>query len=140
MVGGTGGRLASKTALVTGATGNIGRAIAVALAREGAYVVLSGRSAQRGGEVVDEIRRAGGRAEFVAAELDGSPSASNELAAEATRILGGRVDVLVNNARIFPTSPSSAAAGRSSTSAPGSPASGSPSPRSTARPSARSKP
>jgi NAD(P)-dependent dehydrogenase (short-subunit alcohol dehydrogenase family) len=109
VAGGTGGRLASKTALVTGATGNIGRAIAVAFAREGAHVVLSGRSAQRGGEVVDEIRRAGGRAEFVAADLDGSPSASNELAAEATRILAGRVDVLVNNAGIFPTSPSSAA-------------------------------
>ena len=104
-----GSRLVSKTALVTGATSNIGRAIAVAFAGEGAHVVVSGRSAQRGGEVVDEIRRAGGRAEFVAAHLDGSPSASNELAAEATRILGSRVDVLVNNAGIFPPSPSSAA-------------------------------
>jgi predicted dinucleotide-binding enzyme len=86
VAGGVSGRLASKKALVTGATGNIGRAIAVAFAGEGAHVVLSGRSAQRGSEVVDEIRTAGGQADFVAADLDGSPSASNELAVEATRI------------------------------------------------------
>jgi NAD(P)-dependent dehydrogenase (short-subunit alcohol dehydrogenase family) len=104
-----GGRLDSKTALVTGATGSIGRAIAVAFAREGARVVVSGRDPQRGADVVGEIRRDGGHAEFVAADLDGSRSASNELAAEATRILGGHVDVLVNNAGIFPPSPSSAA-------------------------------
>jgi NAD(P)-dependent dehydrogenase (short-subunit alcohol dehydrogenase family) len=104
-----GTRLVTKTALVTGATSNIGRAIAVAFAREGAHVVVSGRSTQRGGEVVDEIRRAGGQADFVGADLDGSPNASRELAAEATRILGGHIAVLVNNAGIFPPSPSSAA-------------------------------
>ena len=104
-----GTRLASKTALVTGATSNIGRAIAVAFGREGAHVVVSGRSAQRGAEVVDEIRSAGGQADFSVAELDGSATASRALAAQATRILGGRVDVLVNNAGIFPPSPSSAA-------------------------------
>jgi NAD(P)-dependent dehydrogenase (short-subunit alcohol dehydrogenase family) len=103
-----GTRLASQTALVTGATSNIGRAIAVAFAREGAHVVVSGRSMQRGDEVVDEIRSAGGQADFVAADLDGSPKASRELAAEATRILHGHIDVLVNNAGIFPPSPSSA--------------------------------
>jgi NAD(P)-dependent dehydrogenase (short-subunit alcohol dehydrogenase family) len=97
-----GTRLAGKTALVTGATSNIGRAIAIALAAEGAHVVVSGRSHQRGGEVVDEIGAAGGRADFVAANLDGSASASNSLAAEATRLLGGHIDVLVNNAGIFP--------------------------------------
>ncbi len=102
-------RLDSKTALVTGATGSIGRAIAVAFAREAAHVVVSGRDLQRGADVIDEIRRAGGHADFVAADLDGSPEASRELAAEATRILGGRVAVLVNNAGIFPRSPSSAA-------------------------------
>ena len=49
------GRLHGKTAQVTGATGNIGRAIAEAFAAEGAHVV-SGRSAQRGAQVVDGIR------------------------------------------------------------------------------------
>jgi NAD(P)-dependent dehydrogenase (short-subunit alcohol dehydrogenase family) len=99
-----GTRLESKTALVTGATSNIGRAIAIAFGAEGAHVVVSGRSAERGGEVVDQIRVAGGRADFVAADLNGSPTASRELAAEATRVLGGRIDVLVNNAGIFPRS------------------------------------
>ena len=75
-----GTRLEGKTALVTGATSNIGRAIAIAFGAEGAHVVVSGRSVERGAEVVDRITRRGGRAEFVAADLDGSPTASTELA------------------------------------------------------------
>ncbi|MFI6085280.1 SDR family NAD(P)-dependent oxidoreductase [Streptomyces sp. NPDC051217] len=92
-----GTRLQNKTALVTGSTSNIGRAIAVAVAAEGAHVVVSGRSAERGAEVVEEIRSAGGRADFVAADLDGTSRASRTLAEEATRALGGRIDILVNN-------------------------------------------
>ncbi|MFF4112396.1 SDR family NAD(P)-dependent oxidoreductase [Streptomyces sp. NPDC001714] len=95
-------RLAGKTALVTGATSNIGRAIAEAFAVEGAHVVVSGRSAGRGAEVVEGIRAGGGRADFVRADLDGSAAASLALAEEATRVLGGRIDVLVNNAGIYP--------------------------------------
>ena len=91
-------RLAGKTALVTGATSNIGRAIAVALAAEGAQVVVAGRNKERGDEVVAEIRSAGGSADFVAVDLDGTKAAANELAGEATRLLGGRIDILVNNA------------------------------------------
>ncbi|WP_046729827.1 SDR family NAD(P)-dependent oxidoreductase [Streptomyces humi] len=96
------GRLVGKTALVTGATSNIGRAIAEAFAGEGAHVVVSGRSAGRGTEVVDGIRALGGRADFVRADLDGSADASRALAEEAARVLGGRIDVLVNNAGIYP--------------------------------------
>lgn len=95
-------RLEGKTALVTGATSNIGRAIAEAFAAEGAHVVVSGRSVGRGREVVDGIRALGGRADFVQADLDGSAAASQALAREATRVLGGRIDVLVNNAGIYP--------------------------------------
>ncbi|UJR81977.1 SDR family NAD(P)-dependent oxidoreductase [Sandaracinus amylolyticus] len=95
-------RLANKTALVTGATSNIGRAIAVALAREGAHVAVHGRDAARAAEVVTAIREAGGRAESVLVDLDGSLAASRALAEEAARVLGGRVDVLVNNAGIYP--------------------------------------
>src|SRR3954454_7680998 len=95
-------RLHEKTALVTGATSNIGRAIAVAFAREGAHVVVSGRDAQRGAEVVEEIRAQGGQADFVQTDLDGSPEASQNLAAQANKLLGGRIDILVNNAGIFP--------------------------------------
>ncbi|WP_329083315.1 MULTISPECIES: SDR family NAD(P)-dependent oxidoreductase [unclassified Streptosporangium] len=97
-----GRRLDGKTALVTGATSNIGRAVATAFAAEGAHVVVTGRDAERGGEVVARIRAAGGRGDFVAAHLDGSLRASHDLAAEADRVLGGRIDILVNNAGIFP--------------------------------------
>jgi NAD(P)-dependent dehydrogenase (short-subunit alcohol dehydrogenase family) len=99
-----GSRLANKTALVTGATSNIGRAIAIGLAAEGASVVVGGRNSSRGDEVVQEIVAAGGRAQFVAGNLDGSMLASRALAVDATRALNGRIDVLVNNAGIFPGS------------------------------------
>jgi NAD(P)-dependent dehydrogenase (short-subunit alcohol dehydrogenase family) len=88
--------------LVTGSTSNIGQAIAVAFASEGAQVIVSGRNRERGERIVDGIRAAGGRADFVAADLDGSARRSHDLAAEATRTLGGRIDILVNNAGIFP--------------------------------------
>lgn len=96
------GRLQDKRALVTGATSNIGRAIAERFAAEGAHVVVSGRSAERGTEVVDAIRARGGRADFVQADLDGGAEASRALAEEAGSILGGGIDVLVNNAGIYP--------------------------------------
>src|SRR5258708_18097639 len=97
-----GARLENKTALVTGATSNIGRAIAIAFAAEGAHVVASGRSQERGGEGIEEIRAAGGRGDFVYPHLDGSARASPDLAAQAARALRGRIDVLVTNAGIFP--------------------------------------
>lgn len=64
--------------------------------------MVSGRSSERGAAVVEEIRAGGGRADFVAVDLDGSRAASDALTAEATRALGGRIDVLVNNAGIYP--------------------------------------
>ncbi|HEY6887892.1 MAG TPA: SDR family NAD(P)-dependent oxidoreductase, partial [Solirubrobacter sp.] len=94
-------RLHEKTALVTGATSNIGRAIAVEFGRQGAHVVVSGRDDARGAEVVREIEGRGGRADFVAADLDGTKAASQRLAEQATDTLGGRIDILVNNAGIF---------------------------------------
>ncbi len=99
-----GERMQSKTALVTGATSNIGRAIAIGFAAEGASVVISGRSASRGDEVAQEIKRSGGQAQFVPADLDGSARASRDLSNAALDALDGRIDVLVNNAGIFPGS------------------------------------
>lgn len=99
-----GERLHNKTALVTGSTSNIGRAIAEAFAAEGAHVIVSGRDRERAAQVVEGIRAAGGRADFLVADLDGSAEASRDLAERARRSLGGRIDILVNNAGIYPGS------------------------------------
>ena len=96
------GRLASRTALVTGSTSGIGAATARLLAAEGAHVLVSGRDTARGQAVVDEIVGAGGRADFVAVDLGGSYDDLRAFATEATSVLGGTVDVLVNNAGIYP--------------------------------------
>lgn len=95
-------RLQGKHALITGSTSNIGRAIAEAYAAEGAHVIVSGRDEARGAEAVAAIREQGGRADFVRADLDGTPEAAGALAAESAKLLGGRIDILVNNAGIFP--------------------------------------
>jgi NAD(P)-dependent dehydrogenase (short-subunit alcohol dehydrogenase family) len=100
--------LSGSTALVTGGTSGIGKATAIALAGLGAHVVLSGRDAARGEDVVSRIRSSGGKADFVAADL--TDAASARALADRARELGGQVDVLVNNAGIFPTGPTSATA------------------------------
>ncbi|MFI6782098.1 SDR family NAD(P)-dependent oxidoreductase [Micromonospora sp. NPDC050276] len=92
----------TKTALITGSTSGIGRATALKLASDGVRVVVSGRNAERGLEVVEQIRTAGGEAYFVGADLRDAQSAV-ELAAKATQVAesaGGTLDVLVNNAAI----------------------------------------
>lgn len=95
--------LSGRTALVTGGTSGIGRATAVALARLGAHVAVTGRDTERGKEVVAEITEAGGRADFIAAELADEHAAA-DLAERALAVLG-TVDVLVNNAGVFPFGP-----------------------------------
>ena len=86
---------AGRTALVTGATAGIGRAVAVQLADRGADVVVHGRDPRRGAEVVAEIAQRGGQARFLAADLTNADEVV-QLAADA-----GEVDILVNNAGIY---------------------------------------
>ena len=86
--------LEGRTALVTGATSGIGRAVAIALAAHGADVVVHGRDPERGREVVQAVVDAGGRARFIAADLN--DSADTQRLAD----VAGDIDILVNNAGI----------------------------------------
>jgi NAD(P)-dependent dehydrogenase (short-subunit alcohol dehydrogenase family) len=83
------------TALVTGATAGIGRAIALQLAALGAEVVVQGRSAERGAETVRAIENDGGKARFVTADLSRADEV-RRLADDA-----GPVDILINNAGVY---------------------------------------
>jgi 3-oxoacyl-[acyl-carrier protein] reductase len=90
--------LEGKIAIVTGASRGIGRAIARALAAEGARVVLAARDAGRLGEAVAEIASSGGQAEALV--VDVADRASVETAVDHVLHAHGRIDHLVNNAGI----------------------------------------
>jgi 3-oxoacyl-[acyl-carrier protein] reductase len=89
--------LAGRRALVTGAGRGVGAEIARTLAASGAAVAVNDLYAERADAVVDEIRKAGGRAARATGDV-GDWQAVQQLVAEATRALGGGIDVLVNNA------------------------------------------
>lgn len=90
-------KLAGRTALVTGASVGIGRAIAVALSAEGVRVAVTARRADKLRELADEIVAAGG-AEPVLIEQDMYAEDAAARIAAAARAGLGAVDILVNNA------------------------------------------
>lgn len=90
-------QLNDKTALVTGASVGIGRAIAVALAAEGVRVAVAARRVEKLEELAREIVAAGGKPPVVIASDLYAEDAAPKLAAAAVAGLG-RVDILVNNA------------------------------------------
>ncbi len=92
------GLLDGKVALVTGGGSGIGRASGVALAREGAKVVLADVDARGGEETARLIEAAGGEALFVAADVSRSQEVE-ALMARAVEVFG-RLDCAVNNAGI----------------------------------------
>ncbi len=90
------GKLEGKTAIVTGGTSGMGRGIAALFAAEGAAVVIGGRDAVRGREVVASITSRGGKAVFI--EGDIAEVATNRRLVDAAVADFGGVQLLVPNA------------------------------------------
>jgi 3-oxoacyl-[acyl-carrier protein] reductase len=98
----------SRTAIVTGASRGIGRAVAKRLAKDGFDVVVNYASNAKEAEiVVTEIQSSGGRAMAIRADVGNATDVEN-LFADALRAFG-RVDIVVNNSGIMPLSPISKA-------------------------------
>ncbi|MBK7949736.1 MAG: SDR family NAD(P)-dependent oxidoreductase [Deltaproteobacteria bacterium] len=89
-------RLADKVSVITGSTSGLGAATARRFAAEGARVVVSGRSAERGEKVVDEIRKGGGDAIFLACDLGDEASVKGLIERAVAHY--GRIDNLIANA------------------------------------------
>ena len=90
--------LTGKTALVTAASGGIGRGVAEALADAGVRVAISGRTLASLEMVAETLAsRADGRPAIVVGDV-GAKGGPAQIAAEASAALGGRIDILVNNA------------------------------------------
>lgn len=96
-------KLENKVALITGATSGIGEASAKLFAKEGATVILVGRNEKRGQEIVSEIEKEGGKADFYACDVtDEDTVAGLRGYVEKTY---GRLDVLFSNAGLLLTNP-----------------------------------
>ncbi|MBC7927858.1 MAG: SDR family oxidoreductase [Bryobacteraceae bacterium] len=98
-------KLEGKTALVTGASRGIGRAIAVRLAEDGANVLVHyGKSAEAAEEVAGVIRKAGGTAAVLGGDLSSSAGVTELVSGVAKTLgqngVGKKLDILVNNAGI----------------------------------------
>jgi NAD(P)-dependent dehydrogenase (short-subunit alcohol dehydrogenase family) len=90
---------AGKTVLVTGSTDGLGRELALALAADGAHVIVHGRNAERGQALVDQIKKSGkGSASFYAADF-ASLEAVRGFASQVARDYP-KLDLLVNNAGV----------------------------------------
>jgi NAD(P)-dependent dehydrogenase (short-subunit alcohol dehydrogenase family) len=88
--------LAGRTAVITGASRNIGAALATGFAKAGADLVMVAREAHRLAEHAEHVRTVTGRCVETVATDVADPDAAERIASAAARI--GRVDILVNNA------------------------------------------
>jgi NAD(P)-dependent dehydrogenase (short-subunit alcohol dehydrogenase family) len=92
------------TALITGGTSGIGRAVANKLAQMSIHVLVVGRNVERGARTIAEIRMAGGQADFISSDLRDASSA-RQVARRAVELGNGHVDILINNAGVYPFGP-----------------------------------
>jgi NAD(P)-dependent dehydrogenase (short-subunit alcohol dehydrogenase family) len=92
-------KLEGKVALITGGSSGIGSATAEMFAEEGAKVVITGRSQERGEQVAQAIRDAGGEAMFIRSDVRAADDCRQ--AVEQTLQRFGQIDVLFNNAGVF---------------------------------------
>ncbi|HEX9170519.1 MAG TPA: SDR family NAD(P)-dependent oxidoreductase [Roseiarcus sp.] len=90
--------MSGKTALITGSTDGVGRYVAERLAADGARVIIHGRDRARGEAVVERIKRHGGNASLLIADL--SSLAEVRSFAEAVRREANDLDALINNAGV----------------------------------------
>ena len=93
------GRLEGKAAIITGGGQGIGRGIARVFAAEGAQVLIATRTEKHGRSAVEEITRAGGKAELCVADV--GELKDIERAVAATLAAFGRIDIMVHNAASF---------------------------------------
>jgi NADP-dependent 3-hydroxy acid dehydrogenase YdfG len=89
------GKLAGKVALISGASSGIGRASALALAQEGAHLVVTARRYNRLEELVKAAEKAGGKAVSVVGDASAEETAQRCVAAAVQTF--GRLDILINN-------------------------------------------
>jgi NAD(P)-dependent dehydrogenase (short-subunit alcohol dehydrogenase family) len=92
-------RLEGRVALITGGTSGIGSATAERFAREGAAVAITGRSTERGEQVVETIVANGGEAMFI--QTDVRLAADCRRAVDETLARFGKIDILFNNAGVL---------------------------------------
>src|ERR1700761_6872646 len=93
----------NKVVLITGGTSGIGRATAVAFAKEGAKVVVSGRRKAEGAETVTLVEKAGGKGLFIQADVTDEEQVKKLV--QTTVDTFGRLDVAFNNAGIEGVAP-----------------------------------
>ena len=92
-------RVADKVAIVTGAGSGIGQAAAELLAEEGAKVVVADLDPKGGKETVESIKKKGGAAHFVEADIS-KDSDARRISEETVKVYG-KIDILVNDAATF---------------------------------------
>ena len=91
-----GKNMKNKTVVITGATSGLGRATVLQLAQKGAFVVIVARSNTKANEVIEEIKKEGGKGQFIISDLL-SMKDTKEAAESITKVVD-RLDVLINNA------------------------------------------